>query len=123
MHRGAGFDVDASSTEARADSSHTSTVTVSWGVGPARFTAPCEVVAVVDDEDRKGFAYGTLPGHPETGEEAFVVSIGDNDVVTMEVVAFSRPSRWYVKLAGRFGTQVQWFAAGRYVKAVRRLAK
>jgi uncharacterized protein (UPF0548 family) len=122
MHRGAGFDIEASSTEARADLSHTTRVKVSWGVGPVRLTAPCEVVAVVDEDDRRGFVYGTLPGHPETGEEAFLVSIGENDMVTMDVVAFSRPSRWYAKLAGRFGPRVQSVAAGRYIRALRKLA-
>ncbi|MEU6844025.1 DUF1990 domain-containing protein, partial [Streptomyces sp. NPDC046716] len=34
---------------------------------------PCRVVRVVRSADRIGFAYGTLPGHLECGEEAFVV--------------------------------------------------
>jgi uncharacterized protein (UPF0548 family) len=34
---------------------------------------PVEVVAVVERDDRVGFAYRTLPGHPVDGEEAFVV--------------------------------------------------
>ena len=29
--------------------------------------------SVVEDSDRVGFAYRTLPGHPVDGEEAFVV--------------------------------------------------
>jgi len=29
------------------------------------------VVYVTAEADRRGFAYGTLPGHPERGEEAF----------------------------------------------------
>jgi uncharacterized protein (UPF0548 family) len=32
------------------------------------------VVAVADEPDRCGFAYGTLPGHAVCGEEAFVVA-------------------------------------------------
>src|SRR5437762_1077374 len=31
----------------------------------------CRVVEVVDEEDRFGFAYGTLSVHPERGEESF----------------------------------------------------
>ncbi len=53
---------------------------------------PCRVVAVVDGPRRAGFAYGTLPGHPERGEEAFVVEWGDDDVVRLRVRAFSRPA-------------------------------
>ncbi|WP_285728039.1 DUF1990 domain-containing protein [Psychromicrobium xiongbiense] len=34
---------------------------------------PVEVVAVVHEPDRVGFAYRTLPGHPVSGEEAFIV--------------------------------------------------
>lgn len=34
---------------------------------------PVEVVAVVQELDRVGFAYRTLPGHPVSGEEAFIV--------------------------------------------------
>ncbi|WP_200826271.1 DUF1990 family protein [Microbacterium timonense] len=34
---------------------------------------PVEVVEVVDTDDRAGFAYRTLPGHPVSGEEAFIV--------------------------------------------------
>jgi uncharacterized protein (UPF0548 family) len=30
---------------------------------------PCRVVYVVDEPRRAGFAYGTLPGHPEIGGE------------------------------------------------------
>ncbi|GHD46902.1 DUF1990 family protein [Mycetocola manganoxydans] len=35
---------------------------------------PVEVVAVVEQPDRVGFAYRTMPGHPVSGEEAFIVS-------------------------------------------------
>jgi uncharacterized protein (UPF0548 family) len=34
----------------------------------------------VDEPGRRGFAYGTLPGRPETGEEAFVVEKTNDDV-------------------------------------------
>ncbi|HEY5222588.1 MAG TPA: DUF1990 family protein [Microbacteriaceae bacterium] len=34
---------------------------------------PVEVVAVVEELDRVGFAYRTMPGHPVSGEEAFIV--------------------------------------------------
>ncbi|HEV7526448.1 MAG TPA: DUF1990 domain-containing protein, partial [Acidimicrobiia bacterium] len=33
----------------------------------------CRIVAVVDEPNRRGFAYGTLPRHPEQGEESFLV--------------------------------------------------
>lgn len=43
-------------------------------------TEPVEVVAVVDDPTRVGFAYRTLPGHPVLGEESFIVSREGDDV-------------------------------------------
>jgi uncharacterized protein (UPF0548 family) len=36
-----------------------------------------------------------LPGHPEDGEEAFIVSQSDDGSVWLTVRAFSRPSTWY----------------------------
>jgi hypothetical protein len=35
------------------------------GVGPLSLRVPCRVVYVVDQPRLRGFAYGTLPGHPE----------------------------------------------------------
>src|SRR5689334_3058628 len=35
---------------------------------------PCRVVWTVTEPDRTGFAYGTLQGHPESGEESFIVT-------------------------------------------------
>jgi uncharacterized protein (UPF0548 family) len=35
--------------------------------------APCRVIRVVDEPDRRGFTYRTLPGHPESGEESFLL--------------------------------------------------
>ena len=55
-------------------------------------SAPVRVVYVVDEPRRRGFAYGTLPGHPESGEEAFVVELQEDDEVTFTVTAFSRPA-------------------------------
>ena len=42
--------------------------------GPLFVVAPCRIVYATLDTDRFGFAYGTLPGHPERGEEAFHVA-------------------------------------------------
>ena len=35
----------------------------------------CRAVCSVDTADCQGFAYGTLPGHPERGEETFTVQL------------------------------------------------
>jgi uncharacterized protein (UPF0548 family) len=53
--------------------------------------AACRIVAVIEEPDRFGFAYGTVEGHPEQGEEAFVIE-RDADSVRFRVSAFSRPA-------------------------------
>ncbi|MDQ1377829.1 MAG: hypothetical protein QOE15_2002 [Acidimicrobiaceae bacterium] len=55
-----------------------------WAVAPAR------VAYLLDEPDRVGYAYGTLPAHPAQGEEAFIV-VRSGGRVRFEVVAFSRP--------------------------------
>jgi uncharacterized protein (UPF0548 family) len=64
-------------------------------VGPWGVRSPARVVYVIDEPNRKGFAYGTLPGHPESGEEAFVVDQSADGSVWLTITAFSRPSAWY----------------------------
>lgn len=54
----------------------------------------CRIVYVVDEPTRFGFAYGTLPGHIERGEELFQVLLDANDTVWYEIRAFSRPRHW-----------------------------
>jgi len=58
---------------------------------------PVRVIYVVDEPGRRGFAYGTLPGHPVRGEEAWVVEQRDDGSVWITVRAFSRPAsrRWW----------------------------
>ena len=87
-------------------------------LGPLRTSAPCRVVYVVDEPDRKGFAYGTLPGHPECGEESFVVSLADDGTVLFDVTAFSRPARWFARLGGPVTGLVQRHVTWRYLDAV-----
>jgi uncharacterized protein (UPF0548 family) len=61
-------------------------------LGPVRFRAPVRVVYVIDGPTRKGFGYGTLPGHPEDGEEAWMLEHTDDGSVWLTIRAFSRPS-------------------------------
>src|SRR5262245_14947922 len=63
-----------------------------WGLW---WVNACRVVYSVDEAgpaERFGFAYGTLPGHAESGEERFVVEWDRaDDAVWYDVLAFSRP--------------------------------
>lgn len=85
-------------------------------------TAPCRVVYVIDELARRGFAYGTLRGHPESGEESFVVSIDKEGQVLFTVRAFTRPGTLLARVSGPVGRIVQHLVTERYVRAMRRLA-
>lgn len=55
---------------------------------------PVEVVAVVREFDRVGFAYRTLPGHPVCGEEAFIVHRhGDEVRLTVRSLTRAAPQQ------------------------------
>lgn len=111
MLRGAGARVTAST-----DVAHVGSVVV-VGLGPVR--APCRVVYVVEDENRRGFAYGTLAGHPESGEELFAVRYEPaEDAVYAEVVAFSRHATWWSRAAGPLTALLQRMMTKRYLSAV-----
>ncbi|BCB90192.1 hypothetical protein Psuf_075050 [Phytohabitans suffuscus] len=91
------------------------------GLGPFRMHAPCAVVWAEEGERRAGFGYGTLAGHPLRGEEAFVVTLDPDGTVWLDVVAFSRPARWWVWLAGPTLTAFQRAYAHRCGAALRHL--
>lgn len=117
VHRRAGLRVLPSSPQVRA----AAVADLRMGLGPLSLRAPVRVVAVLDEPRRRGFAYGTLPGHPESGEESFIVSIGDDDVVTFTVRAFSRPGGMLTRVAGPVGRIVQQRITDRYVRSLRSL--
>jgi uncharacterized protein (UPF0548 family) len=111
MHTGAGLRVAASADRVAVGG------VVRCRLGP--LPIPCRVVWVVDEPDRVGFGYGTLPGHPETGEEAFVVSRDPAGVVTLTVTAYSRPGLLLTRLAGPVGRWGQRLMIRRYARALR----
>lgn len=86
-------------------------------LGLLGFKAPCRVVYVVTEADRRGFAYGTLPGHPEQGEESFILE-RDGDGIRFTVRAFSQPATRLAAAAGPLGRRVQDVATGRYLRAL-----
>ena len=66
-------------------------VTMTLPVLAIHIHADCRIVAVIDEPDAFGFAYGTLTSHPETGEESFVIRRAPDGGVSFTVTAFSRP--------------------------------
>lgn len=83
--------------------------------------ATARVVHVVDDEDCVGFAYGTLPAHPEEGEEIFLVRRAGGRV-SFEVEAFSRPRDPLARLGAPVTRWLQVRTNKNYLDALHRIA-
>ena len=58
----------------------------------------CRIVYTVDEPGRFGYAYGTLPGHVERGEELFLLEQAPDGMVTYHIRAVSRPRFWLARL-------------------------
>ncbi len=111
MQRGAGLRVQATTDTAAVGTE----LLVRLGPVPA----PCRVVYVLDEPDRRGFAYGTLTGHPESGEELFSVRYDRaTDTVHAEVAAFSRPATWWSRLGGPVTRLLQRVVTRRYLTGI-----
>jgi uncharacterized protein (UPF0548 family) len=82
---------------------------------------PCRVIYVVEESRRRGFGYGTLPDHPEQGEEAFVVTLSEDGTVFFDITAFSRPGNVVVRALGPVARLAQSVATTRYQRALRSL--
>lgn len=78
----------------------------------------CQVVYVVEEERRRGFAYGTLQGHPERGEERFCVEWREDDAVVFTLTAFSRPGTWWSRAVAPISRRLQQRYTHRYLQAL-----
>lgn len=114
IHEAAGLTVATSSERVAAGT----VARVSLGVGPLRLHAPCKVVYLVEDPDRAGFAYGTLPGHPESGEQLFLLHQAEDGTVTFSITAFSKPATVLARAGGPITRRVQHTMASRYLAAL-----
>jgi uncharacterized protein (UPF0548 family) len=118
-HGGAGVRVFPGGPVADGD-----TVLVLLRFGPLQVIAPCRVVYVIDEPDRFGLAYGTLPGHPEVGEESFVVERDTDGTGAMfRITAFSRPAGFLPRLAAPVTRALQLRVGRRYADAMRRFVE
>ena len=82
-------------------------VVVGFRAGPLWSLNPCRVIYTVDSdsdvESKYGFAYGTLPGHVEKGEERFqVVWDRTTDIVRYEIFVFSAAQHVLAKIGYPF---------------------
>lgn len=113
IQKGAGFRLEKSG---RVEQNAQNRLGLHWG--PFQTWAVCQVVYVIDESNRKGFAYGTLPGHPERGEESFIVSIDAAGTVTFKIKAFSKPARWFAKLGSPILRFLQQHVTWKYLDAI-----
>jgi uncharacterized protein (UPF0548 family) len=85
------------------------------------FLNAARIVYVIDEPRAFGFAYGTLPGHAESGEERFLVEWLPDDTVVYTIVAVSRPRYWMARLAKPIVRCLQRRFATRSMARVREL--
>lgn len=94
-------------------------VIVVLGSKSLAIAAPFRIVKVVAGEDLFGFAYGTLPGHPERGEESFLESRAKDGSVDFRIRSFSRPQSSLVRLSGPVSQTIQANVTGQYLRALK----
>jgi uncharacterized protein (UPF0548 family) len=115
-HERAGLRVAASSERAEPGV----VVLMQLGIGRVALRIPCRVVYVIDEPNRIGFAYGTLPGHPVAGEELFVVQRDGVGQVAFTVSAFSRPATTLTRVAWPVTRWAQSQMMDRYPRGLNR---
>jgi uncharacterized protein (UPF0548 family) len=116
MQKGVGLRVRASGPPTRPGT----VVVLTAGLPRFGYDIPCRVVWARTDGDERGFAYGSLPGHPESGEESFLVTLRPDGAVVFTTRVFSRLASPLARLGGPLSRAVQAAAISRYVTAVRR---
>nr|WP_218860274.1 DUF1990 domain-containing protein [Petropleomorpha daqingensis] len=95
-------------------------VVLTAGLRRFGYDIPCRVVWARTDGDAQGFAYGSLPGHPESGEESFLVTLRPDGDVVFTTRVFSRLASPLARLGGPVSRAVQAAALDRYATAVER---
>jgi uncharacterized protein (UPF0548 family) len=113
-HVGAGFRIvpDGATVEVDSTVLFVLRATGLWAI------APCRVVYVIDEPARFRFAYGTLPGHPESGEVAMSVSRDDGGTVVARIASFSRTVDPLARAASPLTRFIQRLTTNRYLEAL-----
>lgn len=117
LHERSGLRVHASESPLRQDT----VVLMQLGLGAASLQIPCRVAYVINEPTLRGFAYGTLDGHPECGEERFVLERHTDETITVTITAFSRPASLLARLGGPVTRKAQQTMTTRYLRALDRL--
>jgi uncharacterized protein (UPF0548 family) len=114
MQKGMGLRVRASGPPSEPGT----VVVLTAGLRRFGYDIPCRVVWARTDGDERGFAYGSLPGHPESGEESFVVTLQESGDVVFTTRVFSRLASPLARLGGPGSRAVQAAALDRDVTSV-----
>jgi uncharacterized protein (UPF0548 family) len=95
-------------------------VVVVLRAGPFYVIAPNRIVVVIDEPRCFAFAYGTLPGHPERGEESFSVDWRTDDTVRATIRVHAGPAIAAARAMGPLVGVLQGLAVGRYLRSIGR---
>ncbi len=117
--RSVGFRVRADGPASRPGT----VVVLTAGLPRLGYELPCRVVWAVAEGDERGFSYGTLPGHPESGEERFTVRLLPGGEVVYEIRVFFQLASRGARLAGPLSLVLQRLGTQRYVAAIGRAAR
>ncbi|HKP47226.1 MAG TPA: DUF1990 domain-containing protein [Pyrinomonadaceae bacterium] len=82
----------------------------------------CRIVYTINEQAKFGYAYGTLADHAERGEERFMIEILDDDSVWYDILAFSRPQKFIVRLGRPLARRLQRRFARDSMAVMKRLA-
>lgn len=113
VHQRAGLQVAASSPRVEPGA----VLEMRLGVGPLALRIPCRVIYVIDEPERSGFAYGTLPRHPESGEELFLLQRHEDGQIAFTITAFSKAASLPARFGGPATRWLQKTMTRRYLTA------
>ncbi|MEY8576992.1 DUF1990 domain-containing protein [Corynebacteriaceae bacterium 6-324] len=102
----------------RVDGSPEPGETVQLYFGPT--VSPCRIISVERSPRRVALVYGTMYGHIECGEEAFIIELNSENDVIGRCVAFSQHSWWLARLFKGPARIVQRWATKQYVRGMGR---
>jgi uncharacterized protein (UPF0548 family) len=93
------------------------TALFAYPAGPFEVSIACRIIDVVEEPNRFGFIYGTLPLHPECGEERFMLESAGGEVrFTIDV--FWRSAHMLSTLGGPLTSLLQKRATNAYLAAL-----
>jgi uncharacterized protein (UPF0548 family) len=94
-----------------------STTLLLLNLGPIQMIAPCRVIHVIEANNLFGFSYGTLPGHPERGEQSIIIE-RKSEGSFMSIRAFSKPGSLATRISGPIAKKIQSAYNDRYMEAL-----